>query len=86
MTKPASLPRIPDPPRPRRQAMTKMEQYYFALIVHWYKHRKEPPSTADLAGICRPIKSATAVRTAMLSLERKGYLERNEYGRFEVVK
>lgn len=86
MTKSDSLPRIPDPPRPRREPMSKMEQYYYALLVHWYRHRKEPPTCDALAGLCRPVKSQTAVRTALLSLESKGYVRRNSNGRFEVIK
>lgn len=67
--------------------MTKQEQYYFAVLVHWYKHRPDqPPSIPDLCGLCRPRKSATAVRSALLSLESKGYCARNKDGYFEVVK
>lgn len=86
MTKPATLPKIPNPPRPAREPMTKMEQVYFAVLLHWYKHRDSPPSCDALAALCRPVKSNTAVRSALLSLESKGYVRRNSNGRFEVIK
>lgn len=86
MTKPITQPKIPAPPRAAREAMTRMEQYYFSVLIHWYRYRKEPPSCEKLAALCRPVKSHTAVRTALLSLEAKGYVARNATGRFEVVK
>lgn len=86
MTNPVKQPKIPTPPRAAREAMTKMEQYYFSVLLHWYRYRKEAPTCDQLAALCRPVKSHSAVRTPMLSLEAKGYVRRNDRGRFEVVK
>lgn len=86
MTKPAPLPRMPSPPRPQKQALTKMEQYYLAVLMHWYRYRPGiPPSCDKLGEVCRPRKSHTAVRSALLSLESKGYVLRNADGKFEVL-
>jgi hypothetical protein len=76
-----------------------MEQVYLQVLRHWYAHRPEPPRAQDIAEICRRDKSpllptgkkkprgwpsVTAVRSALLSLESKGYTRRNDAGRFEV--
>lgn len=85
MTKPDAS--VPAAARPQRQAMTVKEQYYYSVLLHWYRHRPgEPPSMPELAAICRPIRSGTAVRTALLALESKGYVRRNRHGKFEVCK
>lgn len=85
MTKPASASKIPSPPRPKREPLTKKEQTYLAVLVHWYKHRDYAPSCDELADLCRPVRSYTAVRSALLGAERKGYCRRNSAGRFEVL-
>lgn len=65
--------------------MSKMEQVYYNLLCHWYKHRREPPRMTELANLCRPRKSTTAIRSALISLESKKYVLRNDEGRFEVI-
>ena len=64
--------------------MSKMESVYYRVLLHWYSYRKYSPSASDLAALCKPRKSVTAVRSALLSLETKGYVCRNEDGQFEV--
>lgn len=101
MTKPAVLPTLPPPPRVARPRMTTMEQYYYAVLVHWYRHRDFSPTLEEIGDVCRLDKSRvtpvgsrkppgwpshTAVRSALLSLETKGYVARNPDGRFEVCK
>lgn len=83
MTKPA--PRIPPVPKPARKPLTKMETVYIGVLRHWYKHAKRAPTIFELAALCRPRRSHTAVRNALLSAEDKGYVRRNDYGRFEVI-
>lgn len=83
--KPVPLPKIPPAPRAQRQTMTKMEQFYMKVLMHWYRHTERAPSCEELRGICRPVKSPTAVRSALLALESKGYVQRNAEGRFELV-
>lgn len=77
---------IPPVPKPQREPMTKAETMYFAVLCHWYKHRDYAPTLNELGNLCRPRKSATAVRTRMLSLESKGYVARDDGGRFVVVR
>ncbi len=86
VAKPSALPKIPPAPRAPREPMSRMESVYFGLLVHWYKHRKAAPSLDELAALCRPRKSRTSVRSALLSLESKGYVLRNEEGQFEVTR
>lgn len=66
--------------------MTLAEEYYLRVLVHWYKYRRKAPSLANLQTIVRPHKSRTAIRASLLSLERKGYVDRNKQGHFEVIK
>lgn len=78
-----------------------MEAYYYAVLVHWYKHRANAPTLVDIGDVCRKDRSPktptgmrkpprwpshTAVYSAFLSLETKGYVLRNSDGRFEVCK
>ena len=83
--KPETLTKIPQPPRPRRPALTAKQQYYLTYLIHWYKHRNRPPALHEIANLCRPPKSVTAVRTALTACEAKGYAKRDEAGRFMVV-
>lgn len=99
MTKPSELPPVGRPPRPEP---TPMEALYLRALVHWYRHRKEPPSLAELADLCRRSRrpgsagyetlvgrdwpSRRAVRRGLLALEEKGYTKRNDQGKFEVIR
>jgi hypothetical protein len=81
--------------------MSAMEQYYYAVLLHWYRYIPDrAPTCLQIAAVCNrdggertPIgqsrtqgwPSHTAVRSAFLSLESKGYLKRNNDGRFEVL-
>lgn len=65
--------------------MTKMETMYFIVLAHWYKHRAYAPTLHELGNLCRPRKSPTTVRTALLSLESKGYVLRDKLGHFALV-
>lgn len=83
MTKPAKIPAVP---RPEREPLSVKEQVYYSLLLHWFKHRpKTPPTMMDLVGICWPRRSSSAIRAALLSAESKGYVRRNEEGKFEVL-
>jgi hypothetical protein len=63
-----------------------MEQIYLGVLAHWYRHRPGvPPSCDELAALCRPAKSHTAVRSALLAAEGKGYCRRNSDGKFELT-
>lgn len=83
----------------RRPQLSRMEQVYLQVLQHWYRHRTKSPTCEELAQICRRDRnpllptgkkkprgwpSVTAVRSALLSLEDKGYTRRNDEGRFEV--
>lgn len=65
--------------------MTSKEQTYVAVLAHWYKHRKDPPSLPQLAALIRPPKSITAIRVALINAENKGYVKRDQYGQFRLV-
>ncbi len=65
--------------------MTRMESTYLALLVHWYTHRTEAPRLIDLSRLTRPNKTPSTIRAALLQLESKGYVRRNDDGRFEIV-
>lgn len=84
MSKPAT--KIPPVPAPTREPMTYAEAYYFSVLQHWYRHRTYPPSIPELQPLTKPTMSMTAIRSALLSLESKGYVLRNDDGRFEVCK
>ncbi len=84
-------PKIPPPPRPAREPMTYAEAYYYRVLLYWYsfpvaRRGAESPPIPALAALTRPVRSMTAVRSALLALEAKGYVERNALGRFEVCK
>lgn len=85
--------------------MTAMEQVYFAVVVHWYRHvpNGQAPTIADIRAIARRHRrkllsaevlaskgrswpSGTAMYSALLSLERKGYLRRDDGGKFSVIR
>jgi hypothetical protein len=81
--------------------MTAMEQYYYQILLHWYVHVPRAPTLVEIGDVCRQDRSRktpvgqpkpprwpshTAVRSAMLGLEGKGYVARNSEGRFEVCK
>lgn len=81
----AQLKPIPPAPRPPRQPMSQMEQVYLALLVHWYRHRDRAPRLTELAALTKPNKTPSTIRAALLQLEAKGYVRRNDDGRFEVI-
>ncbi len=84
MTKPPHG--VPPAPRVQRRPLSSMEQIYIGVLRHWYKHRPgTPPRLSELADLCRPKRSPTAVRMALLSAEKKGYVRRNNDGRFEIA-
>ncbi len=85
MTKPNSNPDIPEVPRASRDPMTKREQIYVAVLAHWFRFRDRAPTMPELAKVCRPRRSLTAIRNALLQAEIKGWVRRNSQGRFEVV-
>lgn len=71
------LPPVPkDPP-------AKMEAWYLSCLIRWTEWKKRPPSVAELADWCK--RSRTAVFSALVSLEHKGYLRRNAARKFVVL-
>jgi len=62
-----------------------MEAWYLESLRRWIVAKKEPPTVRELALLCK--RSLTATRSALLSLEYKGYVERGEGTdrRFRVV-
>lgn len=82
MTKTAKIPNVP---RPDRDPLSKMEQVYLGVLRHWWKHRSRAPTIKELVKICKPVRSTTAIRAALLSAEAKGYTRRDDHGRFEVI-
>lgn len=97
MTKPAVPPVVP----PRRPPLPPMEALYLRALVHWYRHRKKPPTIAQFRALLkasgRPSDvgyeakvsaewpSVGAVRRGLMSLMQKGYVRRNK-GKFEVIR
>lgn len=79
-------PQIPPVPRLPREAMTPVEDYYYRVLLHWYRYRRAAPSLDALQKIVKPHRSRTAIRSGLLSLERKRYVKRNTSGHFEVIK
>lgn len=77
------------PPAVPGHLPTKMEAWYLAALVKWAKIKKRPPWVHELAGWLG--KSNTAVYSALVSLEHKGYVRRVGKGdtradrRFEAV-
>lgn len=69
----------------RPQVPTPMETAYLRILNYWYRHHSEAPTLGNIAALCKPSRSHTAIRTALLALEGKGYVKRNDDGRFEVV-
>lgn len=51
-----------------------MERWYLLCLRRWTAKRKCAPTLQALAGWCR--KSPTAVYSALVSLEHKGYVTR----------
>lgn len=78
-------PKIPPVPRPTREPMTIIEEYYYRVLIHWYGHRRAAPSLGALQKIVKPFRSKTAIRAGLLSLEKKHYVNRNKDGHFEVT-
>jgi hypothetical protein len=63
------------PPPAPTDAMTPKESWYLDCLRTWISRRGgRSPSLIQLAGFCR--KSRTAVYSALLSLENKGYVTR----------
>lgn len=77
-----------------------MEALYLQALVHWYRHRSEPPTilalcdllrrsgrpgTAYIERVTKKWPSIGALRRGLMSLERKGYVRRQQ-GKFEVVR
>jgi DNA-binding IclR family transcriptional regulator len=63
--------------------MTPKEQYYLQALKIWTRHYRRPPALHELAAYVG--RTRTPVHDALVSLEHKGYVERNEDRRFEVV-
>lgn len=79
-------PQLPPVPRPPREPMSIVEEYYYRVLLHWYAHRRAAPSLAALQKIVKPHRSRTAIRAGLLGLEQKRYVKRNTSGHFEVIK
>ena len=97
VTKPAEVPPVG---RVTRPALPPMEALYLCALIHWYRHRKKPPTMLELCDLLRRSgrpgtsyvdlvtkkwPSIGAVRRGLMSLRRKGYVRRTK-GKFEVVK
>lgn len=77
----------------RRPPMSVMEQHYISVLRDCID--RPAPSLSEFAERCRRRlrmfskrpgwPSRTAVRSALLSLESKRYVRRNNDGRFEVI-
>lgn len=79
-----------------------MEALYLRALVHWYRHRTKPPTIVQLCDLLRRSgrpgeaghqervsadwPSIGALRRGLVSLEAKGYIQRNSKGKFEVIK
>jgi hypothetical protein len=61
------------PPDPARQP-TRMEWWYLTCLRTWCKRKKHAPAVHELAGWLG--KSSTAVYSALVALEHKGYVGR----------
>jgi DNA-binding IclR family transcriptional regulator len=78
------------PPPVPRAVPSKMESWYLECLRVWTRKQKRAPWVHELAAWCR--KSQTAVYSALVSLEHKGYVRRvgedptvKANRRFEVV-
>lgn len=93
-------PAIPPVGPASRPALAPMEGYYLRALVHWYRHKREPPSLGDLADLCRRSGAPTlasgmsrprgwpsrrAIRFGLMGCVRKGYAKLKD-GKFEVIK
>lgn len=99
MTKSAAIPPVDAAPRP---ALTEMETYYLRVLAHWYRFKRAAPSLADLVDLCKrsgPPPGARGPQTrgkawpsrrpiykALRACENKGYVRRNDEGKFEVIR
>lgn len=96
MTKPA----VPPVGQARRPALPPMEALYLQALIHWYRHRSRAPKIHELCDLLRRSgrpgtaynelvtkkwPSIGAVRRGLMSLKRKGYVQRTK-GKFEVVR
>lgn len=63
--------------------MSTMERWYLECLLIWTHHKGRSPMLRELAKWCR--KSNTAVYSALVSLEHKGYLTRDKERRFVIV-
>lgn len=81
--------KIPAVPKVKRQPMTPREARYYQVLVHWYMHRPNiPPSLEDLRVLLARAgehRTKAPIYMALCCLETKGYVARNNQGKFEVV-
>jgi hypothetical protein len=99
VTKSSAIPPVGSTARP---ALTAMETYYLRVLAHWYRFKRAAPSLADLVDLCRrsgPPPGARGPQTrgrgwptrrpiyvALCACENKGYVRRNNEGKFEVIR
>lgn len=88
MSKPAVKMKIPAVPKAKRLPMTPREARYFQVLAHWYRYRVDPPSIEDLRLILAKAgehRTKAPIYTALCCLETKGYVRRDDAGKFEVI-
>ncbi len=61
-----------------------MESHYLTALSIWTAHMGRPPMIHELAAYCN--KTRSPVYGALVSLEHKGYVLRNDARQFEVVR
>lgn len=78
------VPKLPKPPGPKStRPPTPTELWYLGAYKILAAHYKRIPSISEIATYTK--RSTFPVYDALLSLERKGRLKRNDQGRFEIV-
>lgn len=76
-------PRTPGTPAPLQRPPTAIELWYLDCLRILTKHYKRPPSLPELATYCK--RSTWPTYAAMISLEAKGVVRRNDDRRFVEV-
>lgn len=77
------MPKVPPLPPPERPEMTPREQFYLRALKVWTRCMRRPPAMDEFAEYCG--KSRNTVHDALVSLEHKGYVQRNHHRKFEVM-